>query len=167
MLKMKSKKVFEAVGMKWAVLEKVETGYLCIAEEMGRRRFGNNNDWRKSDIRKELSELAEKMETELGIKLPEFERSLLSLDGEDEYGTCMDKVSLLSFDEYRKYKKDISKNNGWWWTLTPDSTPNGAGDTWIAVVAPSGNFNLNFYVNYYGVRPVCIFPSNLFESEEE
>ena len=167
MLKMKSNKVFEALGMKWSVLEKVEAGYLCIADSIGDRKFGSNNDWRESNIRKEMQELAEKIEKELGIELPEFERNLLSLDGEDEYGTCMDKVSIISFDEYRKYKKKIPNIHKWCWTLTPDSTPEGAGDSFVTVVAPSGDvFNGNCG-NVNGVRPFCIFPSSIFESEEE
>lgn len=164
MLKIELNKSFTVAGIKWNVIDKVEEGYLCIAESIGKREFGRNNDWRKSYIREELKQLAEKIEKELGIELPEFERNLLSLDGEDEYGTCKDKVSLLTFDEYRKYKKVIPRNREWWWTITPDSTPNCTNDYWITVVAPSGSINCIDCNDVSGVRPVCIFPSCIFES---
>lgn len=158
---------FEAVGMKWKVLDKLENGYLAIADSIGDKKFGKNNDWKESDIRKELEELAEKIEKGLGIVLPEFERNLLSLDGQTEYGECMDKVSLLTVDEYRKYRKLLPNTDKWWWMCTPWSTPCNGYEHSVSVVSPSGNFIVsNYYYNNSGVRPVCIFPFSIFESEE-
>ena len=97
----------------------------------------------------------------------EFERDLLSLDGQTEYGTCMDKVSLINVDEYRKFRCLIPNTGEWWWTITPDSTKCNNDTAWIAVVSPSGDFNGDIYLNYYGVRPFCIFSPSIFESEEE
>ena len=157
---------FEAVGMKWNVLDKLENGYFCIADSIEDRKFGKNNNWKESTIRKELEELVEKIEKELGIVLPEFERNLLSLDGQTEYGTCVDKVSLLTVDEYRKYRSKLPNTGDWWWLITPDSTESNDDSVWIAVVSPRGYFN-GYCCNYRGgVRPVCIFPSSIFESEE-
>ena len=154
---------FEAVGMKWNVLD---NGYFCIADSIEDRKFGKNNNWKESTIRKELEELVEKIEKELGIVLPEFERNLLSLDGQTEYGTCVDKVSLLTVDEYRKYRSKLPNTGDWWWLITPDSTESNDDSVWIAVVSPRGYFN-GYCCNYRGgVRPVCIFPSSIFESEE-
>lgn len=167
MLKIELNKTFTVTGIKWNAIDKVEAGYLCIADSIGDRKFGKNNDWRKSYIREELKELAEKIEKALCIELPVMERNLLSLDGEGEYGTCKDKVSLLTLDEYRKYKKVIQRTREWWWTLTPYSTTNCSNDYWAAVVAPFGNVDYYYCRNDDGVRPICIFPSSIFESEEE
>lgn len=167
MLNMELNKTFTVAGIRWTVLEKLENGYLAIADSIGNKRFGSNNDWKESSIRKMLNtEFAEKIEKELGVELPEFERDLFSLDGLKEYGTCMDKVSLLSVDEYRKYRDKLPNTGKWWWTLTPDSTRCNGDSSWIRVVSSSGDIdNVNYYVDY-GVRPVCIFPSSIFESEE-
>lgn len=158
----------EIAGISWIVIDETEQGKLCIAEDsIQYNEFGPNNDWSKSYIRNKLVDLAKKIEKEIGVELPVMERNLLSLDGEDEYGTCKDKVSLLTFDEYRKYKKVIPKINEWWWTVTPDTTPNCRNDYWNTVVSPSGDiFDFNYF-NDIGVRPFCIFPSSIFESEEK
>lgn len=167
MLNMESNKTFTALGIRWTVLEKLENGYLTIADSIGDKEFGYNNDWKESSIRKMLNtEFAQKLEKELGVELPEFERDLLSLDGQKEYGSCMDKVSLISVDEYRKYRDKLPNTGDWWWTLTPHSTRKNNDSRWIAVVSPSGCIRGNLCDFDYGVRPVCIFPSYLFESEE-
>jgi hypothetical protein len=135
-------------------------------KSIGNKKFGNNNDWRKSSIRKFLNgEFLDELEKSLG-ELTSFERNLLSMDGQTEYGTCMDKVSLLTVDEYRKYRKHLPNTGEWWLLITPDSTPCNNDDWYVTVVAPSGDFYFNYYCSNYGVRPVCIFPFSIFESEE-
>ncbi len=162
----------ELVGVKWIILDKTEKGYLALAEKsLKERTFGSNNDWRESEIRKYLNdEVSELIEDALNIELPAFERDLLSLDGQTEYGTCMDKVSLITVDEYRKYRKYIPNAGYWWWTCTPDSTKCNKDTTWVRVVSPSGLFNridIDDDCSFDdGVRPFCIFPSSIFESEE-
>lgn len=165
-------KTIEVAGIKWLVLDKLEKGYLVISDGFyGKsREFDTDcNNWDSSDLRNELNtDLRKKIESELGTdSLVEFERNLLSLDGQTEYGTCRDYVSLISVDEYRKYRKLLPNTNKWWWTLTPDSTKCNDDTSYIRVVSPSGYF-INYYCNDCdGVRPVCIFSSSIFESCEE
>lgn len=89
------------------------------------------------------------------------------MDGQTEYGSCEDYVSLISVDEYRKYRKLLPNTGEWWWTLTPDSTKCNDDTSYIRVVSPSGDFNYDSYYFGLGVRPVCIFSSSIFESYEE
>lgn len=164
-------KTIEVAGINWLVLDKLEKGYFAISEDFyGRDRgFDDNcNDWKSSDLRNELNtDLRKKIESELGTdSLVEFERNLLSLDGQTEYGTCRDFVSLISVDEYRKYRKLLPNTERWWWTLTPDSTPCNNDGKWLRVVSPSGDINGSNFNISNGVRPVCIFSSSIFESEE-
>lgn len=165
-------KTIEVAGINWLVLDKLEKGYFAISEDFyGRdREFDDNcNDWKSSDLRNELNtDLRKKIESELGTdSLVEFERNLLSLDGQAEYGTCRDYVSLISVDEYRKYRKLLPNTGKWWWTLTPDSTACNDDDTFVRVVSPSGNVGSFSCRSSRGVRPVCIFSSSIFESCEE
>lgn len=165
-------KTIEVAGINWLVLDKLEKGYFAISEDFyGRdREFDDNcNDWKSSDLRNELNtDLRKKIESELGTdSLVEFERNLLSLDGQAEYGTCRDYVSLISVDEYRKYRKLLPNTGKWWWTLTPDSTACNDDDTFVRVVSPSGGFRNVICSGSNGVRPVCIFSSSIFESCEE
>lgn len=164
--------IIEVAGMKWKVLDKLEEGYLVIADEFyGKdREFDDNcNDWKSSDLRLELNaDLKKKIEDELGEgSLVLFERDLLSLDGQTEYEKCKDYVSLITVDEYRKYRKLLPNTDKWWWTLTPCSTSCNDDSRWIAVVSPSGYFDDYDCNCSYGVRPVCIFSSSIFESEED
>lgn len=165
-------KTIEVAGINWLVLDKLEKGYFAISEDFyGRdREFDDNcNDWKSSDLRNELNtDLRKKIENELGVdSLVEFERDLLSLDGQAEYGTCRDYVSLISVDEYRKYRKFLPNRGKWWWTLTPDSTACNNDDTFVRVVSPSGDVRDDGCNSSRGVRPVCIFSSSIFESCEE
>lgn len=164
--------IIEVAGMRWKVLNEFEEGYLVIANEFyGKDREFNDscNDWKSSDLRLELNaDLKKKIEDELGEgSLVWFERDLFSLDGQTEYEKCKDYVSLITVDEYRKYRKLLPNTDKWWWTLTPYSTSCNDDSRWIAVVSPSGlilGYNCR---NCDGVRPVCIFSSSIFESEED
>lgn len=165
-------KTIEVAGINWLVLDKLENGYFAISEDFygrDRKLDDNCNDWKSSDLRNELNtDLRKKIESELGTdSLVEFERNLLSLDGQTKYGTCRDYVSLISVDEYRKYRKFLPNRGKWWWTLTPDSTACNNDDTFVRVVSPSGNVDGYRYYGSRGVRPVCIFSSSIFESCEE
>ena len=97
----------------------------------------------------------------------EFERNLLSLDGQTEYGACKDFVSLISIDEYRTYRSLIPNFDEWWWMLSPYSTKCNEDSSYVSVVSPVGGFYDWGCNSGGGVRPVCIFSSTLFESEDE
>lgn len=165
-------KTIEVAGIKWLVLDKLEKGYLVISDEFyGKsREFDTDcNNWDSSDLRQELNtELRRKIEEAVGEGgLLKFTRDLLSMDGQTEYGSCEDYVSLISVDEYRKYRKLLPNTGEWWWTLTPDSTKCNDDTSYIRVVSPSGRISSNGYYGSYGVRPVCIFSSSIFESYGE
>lgn len=165
-------KTIEVAGIKWLVLDKLEKGYLVISDEFyGKsREFDTDcNNWDSSDLRQELNtELRRKIEEAVGEGgLLKFTRDLLSMDGQTEYGSCEDYVSLISVDEYRKYRKLLPNTGEWWWTLTPDSTKCNDDTSYIRVVSPSGSFHYCNYIGSCGVRPVCIFSSSIFESYEE
>lgn len=159
-------------GITWRVLDKLEKGYLVISDGFygeDRKFDGSCNNWKCSDLRKELNtDLKDKIEDELGKgALVGFERDLLSMDGQTEYGTCKDLVSLISVDEYRKYRKFLPSTDRYWWTITPDSTPCNNDSTCLRVVSPGGLILSGNCYGSSGVRPFCIFSSSIFESEED
>lgn len=171
-MKVKNVKIgetFELMGYVWKVLDITEKGHVCLMECMENdKQFGKeSNNWKESSLRKYLNEdFYNKLAAVVGEEnIIPFERDLLSMDGLKEYGTCEDKVSLISFDEYRKYRVLLPREGNWYWTLTPDSTKENGDDYWVAVVSPSGYFGHVSYFSCYGVRPFCIFSSSIFESE--
>lgn len=162
---------FELVGLKWTILDITEKGYMCLAEKLEERmQFDANcNNWQESDLRSYLNiDFYKNLVDAIGAEnIVPFERDLLSLDGQTEYGSCEDNVSLLSVDEYRKYRPLIPNTNDyWWWLLTPDSTKCNGDTIWVRVVSSSGDVSYDDGYDYDGVRPVCIFSSSIFESEE-
>ena len=162
-------KVIEIAGMEWMILDKTEKGYFAILngfDEKERTFDSDSNNWIESKLRHELNTTFRKKITEdLGEDaVVEFDRDLLSLDGQTEYGHCKDKISILTVDEYRKYRKFLPNMDKWWWLLTPWSTPVNDYSSTLTVVSPSGNFYCRSYYDVFGVRPVCIFSSSIFES---
>lgn len=112
------------------VLEQTDNGTRVIAKEFVRYgvTFGDNSDWKLSTVRKTLNnEYFKKIATIVGEKnIISMDRDLTSLDGLDDYGTCTDKVSLLTATEYAKYHKILGLKSNypeWWWLITPASTP--------------------------------------------
>ena len=137
---------FELAGLTWKMLDRTDKGIVCLAERIKDSfDFGTNNDWKESSIRKYLNkEFYEKLVDEIGEDhVVTFERVLTSLDGQKEYGSCEDKVSIISLDEYRKYRELIPNKKYWWWTLTPDSTKCNNDTSWVCIVSPSGYFSSN------------------------
>ena len=162
-------KTIDVAGITWRILDKLEEGYLVISDGfygVSREFDDSSNNWDSSDLRNELNtDLRKKIEDSVGEgALLKFTRDLLSMDGQAEYGTCEDYVSLLTVDEYRKYRKYLPNMQEWWWLITPNTTPCNNNSSWVQVVSPSGNFDDDFYDGSRGVRPVCIFSSSIFES---
>lgn len=161
-------KTVEIAGMEWMILDKTEKGYFAVLNGFdGKERAfdSDSNNWISSKLREELNtKFLKKIVDELGEDaVIGFDRDLLSLDGQTEYGHCEDKISLLTVDEYRKYRKLLPNMPKWWWLITPWSTPVNDYNSTLAVVSPSGGIGCNGYNRRCGVRPVCIFSSSIFE----
>lgn len=161
---------FKMIGLRWKILDITELGYVCLAEKLeSEMRFDNNsNNWKESNLREFLNnEFYENLYNEIGEEnIIPFKRNLLSLDGQTEYKECEDKVSLLSVDEYRKYRTLIpNADNYWFWLLTPWSTKCNGYEMTCSVVSPSGGIRRDDCYDVCGVRPFCIFSSSIFESK--
>ena len=141
-------------------------------DSLGDYRFGDNNNFTESSIRKCLEkEFLPKLEKEIGAEnIVEHEVDLLSLDGSDKWGKVKCKVSLPTFDFYRNNVKifDKYKLDDWWWTATPDSTSEHRNDYWLVCVSPLG-YIFNYYCNNDddGVRPFLTFVSSISISCEK
>lgn len=159
---------FELADTTWKILDITSAGYICLADSIEDMKFdSDSNNWENSGLRSYLNgEFFEKMTAEIGLEnIVPFERNLLSLDGQTEYGKCEDKVSLLAVDEYRKYRSLIPNTKDyWWWLVSPWSTPCNDYKKSVSVVSSAGDVSRDVCGNDCGVRPVCIFSSSIFES---
>lgn len=161
---------FKLAGLTWTILDITDKGYMCLADRLedSMKFDSESNNWVGSQLREYLNtEFIEKITNEIGEEnIIAFNRNLLSLDGQDEYGNCEDTVSLLTVDNYRKYRSFIPNTDDWWWLATPWSTKRNSYEYSVAVVSPSGRICGSGCGDCGGVRPFCIFSSELFESED-
>lgn len=156
-------------GEEYIVLEHPEDGRTAVLKKglLEEMRFGSSNDWRDSYIRQELnSTYLRSLEEKFGEEnIIAHTVDLFSMDGLDDYGKCQDKVSILTADEYRRYRKALEKANGaavgdWWWLCTPDSTPSGDGSSYVRVVYSSGALVSSASNVSLAVRPFFILASS-------
>ena len=130
-------------------------------------RFGDNNDFRQSDILKKLeADVLPKIIEEIGEEnVLTFKTDLTTLDGLKPYGVMESKVSLPTLDFYRANVEifDKHKVGKWFWLATPESAAPHYSPYWILCVAPSG-VDFGIYNRGNGVRPFLFFNSSIFES---
>ncbi len=136
-----------------------------------RSRFGDNNDFRSSEILKKLEQeyLPKIIEAVGEENVLTFKTDLTALDGLKPYGELESRVSLPTLDFYRENVEIFDEYNPgqWWWLATPESAKPHEDPYWTLCVSPSGYVDSNGY--YYGddgVRPFLIFNSSIFESFE-
>lgn len=130
--------------------------------------FGKDNDYRTSYVREKINgEFLTELENEIGDEcISTHNVPLWSLDGLLDYESVQDKVSLLTVDRYRKYRKHIPGYGKWWWLATPWSCKSNGYSSNVCYVCDSGALNGHVCVYSRGVRPFCIFSSSIFVSFE-
>ena len=162
-------KTFPIAGMEFIKVKDTDKGcYVLSKEIVFKSSYGDNNNFAESKILKRLNEeILPEVEKTIGAEnVLEFKTDLTSLDGLKTYGDMTSKISLPTFDFYRENVKvfDEHKLNDWFWLATPDSTPEHINDWWSLCVSPRGYFSYYYLNDYYGVRPVLLFASDIFVS---
>lgn len=130
---------------------------------------GETRDYNKSALKKYIDEKIKPIILEnVGAgNLVEHLVPLTSVDSQNEFNDCICEVRPITFYEAREYN-DLLVNEDlpdYYWTITPWSTAERGLKYAIVIVSPSGGFDNDGCGCNYGVRPLCIFSPNLFESE--
>lgn len=109
------------------VLEHLPQGvFVQLVDPIEDRAFGKTNDWRESDLRQYLNgEFARLLCEGNTDELLDTVTDLTAMDGTTDYGSSVDKVTLLTVDQCRKYRYTHPLPDEWEWTSTPASTPGG------------------------------------------
>ena len=146
-------------------LDTISAGCLCLAKDAWfRSEFDNKtNDWSKSQLRGDIGRRAASRVPDID-KLMLFDRDLTTDDGLTRYGHCSDSVSMLTCDEYRKYRKYIPETNKWCWMITATTTR----DCFVRTVDLDGTLNYDYsHIRVGWVRPlICLDKDTLVEVEE-
>ncbi len=129
----------------------------------------DSNDYRESDIRKDLNKNFYKELCALvgSGNIIKHTVDLTADDGLKDYESCEDNISLLTCDMYRRYIYILKKYNPkkWWWLATAYSTKSNGYEFAVRAVYNGGALDyLNCFCND-GVRPFCILKSNIFVSK--
>lgn len=146
-------------GIEFICLDIIDGNYLAITAKLHAEiPFDTNgkNDWRKSSLRRVLnSDFLDLLDRRHLIKQTS---DLIADNGDKAYGTSEDYVTILSCDQYRKYREIIHLFGNWMWTLTPWSCSLKYSDS-VRQIMPSGRIDdVSAYFSN-GVAPVCLFSS--------
>ena len=132
--------------------------------------FGESNDWRESDIREKLNgEHYGRISAIVGKEnIVPMTRDLTAMDGSGSYGTCEDNISMLTFDEYRKYHEILGIEDveypDWWYLITAASMRKDYARL-VCCVRSSGVPDWRGCDWACGVRPFCILKSSVLVLE--
>ena len=132
-------------------------------------RFGDTNDYTKSDLRVAVDEWLEEL-GESGVNLDLIEPreiDLTTLDGRANYGKLEVKAAPLTLDEARMYAKFIPNSNDWSWLATGWGAPGMNGSQLAFIVYSSGGWLSYSCSHSYGIRPALVISSSLLTSERE
>lgn len=163
-IKLRPGEEFVYNGIRFICLDVIDGNYLAItADCLCEKRFNDNyndgcNNWKTSTLRRFLNEdvLEEHFDAKHLIK----QTSDLTADnGDKAYGTCEDYITLLTCDQYRKYRDYVPLFEECMWTLTPWRCDPGIANI-VRSVDPTGAI-FNYIASYSnGLAPVCLFNSN-------
>ena len=163
-IKLRPGEEFVYNGIRFICLDVIDGNYLAItADCLCEKRFNDNyndgcNNWKTSTLRRFLNEdvLEEHVDAKHLIK----QTSDLTADnGDKAYGTCEDYITLLTCDQYRKYRDYVPLFEECMWTLTPWRCDTGNAHV-VRGVDPSGALDSDNASNSLGLAPVCLFNSN-------
>nr|DAG52969.1 MAG TPA: hypothetical protein [Caudoviricetes sp.] len=152
---------FTYEGIEWICLDIIDGNYLAItAKVIDELPFDteNYNNWKESSLRRVLNEdFVDKLNKK---HLVMQTSDLIADNGDKMYGTCEDYVTILSCDQYRKYRELVPHYPEWMWTLTPwNCSPHASYASNVRSVAPSGIIYSNYASYSCGVAPACLFSS--------
>lgn len=163
-IKLRPGEEFVYNGIRFICLDVIDGNYLAItADCLCEKRFNDNyndgcNNWKTSTLRRFLNEdvLEEHFDAKHLIK----QTSDLTADnGDKAYGTCEDYITLLTCDQYRKYRDYVPLFEECMWTLTPWRCDPGNAN-YVRDVNPTGALYNSGADISNGLAPVCLFNSN-------
>lgn len=161
--------IFKAAGYEWIVLNqfKVFKTCFCIMKDFlgGTKPFDTYcNRWEPSCLRHYLKYIECEIEDNCHHDVLQYmERDLMALDGTMANEISIDKVSLLTLDEYRLYREYLDyptkfSDNIEWALLTAVSEKNCQD---ICAVDACGVVKQCYCATFFNIRPVCTFRSDV------
>lgn len=160
---------FKVAGYEWIVLNqfKVLKTCFCIMKDFlgDTKPFDTYcNRWEPSRLRHDLKYIECEIEDNCHHDVLQYmERNLMALDGTMANEISIDKVSLLTLDEYRLYREYLEYPTKFpghieWVLLTAVSEENRSA---ICAVDTCGVVKQCYCAESFNIRPVCTFRSDV------
>ena len=129
--------------------------------------FGKSNNYAESNCREFLNtEYIKDVERKFGEEnVLKHSVDLTSMDGFKDYGSVEDRVTIRTFDQYRKQAPHFELENLVEWLATPNQTPKRNDDSYVRIVYDDGRVDYrDCGWRSHGVRPVLHLKSSIFVS---
>lgn len=160
---------FTYKGIEWICLDIIDGDYLAITAQIWQKLpfdADDYNNWKESSLRRVLNDefLSKLNKKHLVLQTSD----LIADNGDKQYGTCEDYVTILSCDQYRKYRKLIPNYSTPVWTLTPCGCSSIKKNAETIRFVSFGNTKQEYFTGFgstisnylgLGVIPVCLFSS--------
>lgn len=134
-----------------------------IVKEM---EFGKTGDYSKSYVREYCNgdfykELAKAVGKENIIP---HRVKLVCDDGSNKGASCKDNVSIITTENYRRYREFLPAIGKWFWTATGVTTLDKDYARYVCYVGSDGVLDWDACGCCFGVRPFCILNSSILVS---
>lgn len=129
--------------------------------------FGEVGDYETSNVRKFCNgEFLNELASAVGMdNIVAHTVSLVADDGTGKGKTCKDKVSILTAENYRRYREFLPGYCDWWFTATRLSYDDDLGyPHYVCYVDSDGILGRGRCGYRGGVRPFCILNSSILVS---
>lgn len=140
-----------------------ETTAIITKDFVEQMRFGDTGDYANSAVRefcngKFLNELSSVVGMD---NIVDHTVNLMADDGTGKGKTCKDKVSVLTTENYRRYREFLKVYGDWWWTATRLTYDDEDYARTVCYVNSYGILDWFDCDCCNGVRPFCILNSSV------
>lgn len=148
----------------YIVLEHTEETTAVITKNFTKEmEFGQSGDYLTSDVRKYCNgefynELVAAVGTENIVK---HTVKLVADDGTGKGKTCCDNVSIITTENYRRYREFLTVYGDWWWTATRVTYDDEYYARDVCCVSSCGALCRSDCGCCFMVRPFCILNSSV------
>lgn len=128
--------------------------------------FGQSGDYLTSDIRKYCNgEFYNELVATVGAEnIVKHTVKLIADDGTGKGKTCSDNVSIITTENYRRYREFLKAYGDWWWTATRVTYDDEDYSRDVCYVRSNGFLSWRDCGFCDGVRPFCILNSSVLTS---
>ena len=152
----------------YIVLEQKDDKTAIITKDfVTKMEFGNSCDYKKSEIRKYVTET---FYTELcnvvgKENIYSHKVNLMCDDGSNKNDYIEDFVSILTTEEYRRYRELIPAYGYWWWAASAVTVLDKNYSRDVCYIDSDGTVDWDDCDGACGVRPFCILNSSIPRSD--